>query len=221
MTSRPSLVILISGSGSNMQAIIDATRDGRIDADVALVLSNRADAGGLKIAEQAGIPTRVIDHTAYDSREQFDQAMMEIIDPLQPDLVVLAGFMRILTPAFIRHYHDRLINIHPSLLPRYKGLHTHQRVLENGDSIHGASVHYVSDELDSGPVVIQAIVDVAADDDAASLAARVLEKEHVIYPIAIQYHISGRIRLSDQSLLLDGKILDKPLRWENDELRTA
>lgn len=220
-TSRASLVILISGSGSNMQAIIDATRDGRIDADVALVLSNRTDAGGLKIAEQAGIPTRVIEHTAYGSREQFDQAMMEIIDPLQPDLVVLAGFMRILTPAFIRHYHDRLINIHPSLLPRYKGLRTHQRVLENGDTVHGASVHYVCDELDSGPVVLQAIVDVATDDDAASLAARVLEQEHVIYPMAIQYHISGRISVTDQAVLFDGKPLDKPLCWENGQLKTA
>jgi len=219
MTSRASLVILISGSGSNMQAIIDATKDGRIDADVALVLSNRADAGGLGKAEQAGIPTCVIEHSAFDSREQFDQAMIEIIDPLQPDLVVLAGFMRILTPAFIRHYHDRLLNIHPSLLPRYKGLNTHQRAIENGDAIHGASVHYVSDELDSGPVVIQAIVNVSADDDAASLAARVLEQEHVIYPIAIQFHISGRLIVSDQCLLFDGKELEKPLRWENDELK--
>jgi phosphoribosylglycinamide formyltransferase-1 len=203
-----------------MQAIIDATKDGRIDADVAMVLSNRADAGGLHKAEQAGIPTCIIEHSAYDSREQFDEAMMAVIDPLQPDLVVLAGFMRILSPAFIRHYHDRLINIHPSLLPRYKGLDTHRRAIDNGDTLHGASVHYVSDELDSGPVVIQAIVHVAADDDTASLAARVLEQEHVIYPIAIQYHISGRIIVSDQCLLFDGKELKKPIRWENDELKS-
>ena len=201
-----------------MQAIIEATQDGRIDADVALVISNRADAGGLSKAQRSGIPTRVIDHSRYDSREQFDEALMQAIDPVRPQLVVLAGFMRILTSAFIRHYHDRLINIHPSLLPKYKGLDTHERALQNGDSIHGASVHYVCDELDSGPVVIQAIIDVETGDDARTLAARVLVQEHIIYPLAVQMHVDGRIRVTDKGLLFDGQELAKPLRWQNGEL---
>lgn len=216
--AKASLVILISGSGSNLQAIIDAIHSHELDAEISAVISNTADAFGLQRAERESIPTHVIDHTAYSSREAFDAAMIEIIDPLQPDLVILAGFMRILSDHFIQHYHHRLINIHPSLLPKYKGLNTHQRALDNNDSVHGASVHFVDTELDSGPVVIQATVPVLESDDGESLAARVLEQEHKIYPLAIGMILDDRLKFDGEELYYDEQRLRSPLSWQDGTL---
>lgn len=188
--SKARLVILISGRGSNMRSIVEAANQGQLDVDIAAVISNRPDAAGLEYAQQAGIDAQVIDHKLYDSRESFDAAMAEVIDSYQPDFVILAGFMRILTADFVEHFSGRLINIHPSLLPKFKGLHTHQRAIEAGETEHGASVHFVTAELDDGPVILQAKVPVLADDDADTLAARVLEQEHLLYPAAIQKLVS-------------------------------
>jgi phosphoribosylglycinamide formyltransferase-1 len=216
--SKASLVVLISGSGSNLQAIIDAIENKALDAEIKAVISNKRSAFGIERARQANIDIHIIDHTQYPDRQSFDQAMIEIIDPLQPDLVILAGFMRILSDMFIDHYWHRLINIHPSLLPKYKGLNTHQLAIDNKDKIHGASVHYVSHELDSGPVVIQAEVPVLDTDTAGSLASRVLKAEHVIYPMAIRMHIEGRLTYNRDQLNLDGQPLTEPLIWKNAQL---
>lgn len=189
-STKPCLVILISGRGSNMRSIIEAAQRGELNVDIAAVISNRPGAAGLDFARQAGIQTAVIDHKAYDSRENFDQAMIETIDQYRPSFVILAGFMRILTEGFVQHYAKRLINIHPSLLPKFKGLHTHQRAIEAGEKEHGASVHFVTAELDDGPVILQAKVPVLPDDDADTLAARVLEQEHLLYPAAIKKLVS-------------------------------
>lgn len=188
--THPRLVILISGRGSNMRSIIDAATNGELDVDIAAVISNRPDAAGLAFAQQAGIPTQVVDHKQYNSREAFDEAMAATIDLYQPAFVILAGFMRILTAEFVAHYAGRLINIHPSLLPKFKGLHTHERAIEAGEKEHGASVHFVTAELDDGPVILQAKVPVFAEDDADTLAARVLEQEHLLYPAAIRKLVS-------------------------------
>ena len=183
------IVILVSGGGSNMAAIVRAAeRDhwGKLlDARVAAVISNRPGAGGLKLAAAEGIATAVVDHKAFDSREAFDAALARVIDTHQPALVVLAGFMRILTPAFVARYQGRLLNIHPSLLPAFPGLHTHQRALDAGCKVAGATVHQVTAELDFGPILAQAIVPILPGDDADALAARVLTQEHQIYPRAI------------------------------------
>lgn len=179
------IVVLVSGSGSNLQAIIDAANDD-LPVEIRAVISNRADAYGLERAKQAGIKTVVIDHTRYDGRAAFDAELQRIIDQYQPELVVLAGFMRILTDEFVNHYAGRMINIHPSLLPRYKGTNTHARAIEAGDTEAGCSVHLVTAELDSGPVLLQARVPILEGDTAESLAARVLEQEHRIYPEAIR-----------------------------------
>lgn len=180
------LVILISGRGSNMLSIIQAIQEKRLDAQIAAVISNRPDAAGIVSAQQAGIDTQLLDHKSFESREAFDASLIQVIDRYQPDYVVLAGFMRILTAEFVEHYAGKLINIHPSLLPKFKGLHTHQRALEAGESEHGASVHFVTAELDDGPVILQAKVPVMADDSAETLAARVLEQEHMLYPAALK-----------------------------------
>lgn len=213
-----SLVVLISGSGSNLQAIIDAIASGRLNAEIRAVISNCADAGGLQRAEKAGINTHVIQHQQYPDRESFDQAMIDIIDPLQPDLVLLAGFMRILSPSFIEHFRHRLLNIHPSLLPKYKGLNTHQQAIDNQDSRHGASVHFVDVELDSGPLVIQTEVTVKENDTAETLAARVLQQEHKIYPLAIKLYAEGRLRFDNDTLLFDGRALTSPLLLKDNQL---
>ena len=218
---KPSLVVLISGSGSNLQAIIDAINSHQLNAEIKAVISNQVSAKGLVRAASEDITKHVVDHKLYPSRELFDQAMIQIIDPLKPDLVVLAGFMRILGDNFIEHYQDRLINIHPSLLPKYKGLNTHQKAIANKDKIHGASVHYVDIELDSGPIVIQTEVSVQAKDSAETLAARVLTEEHKIFPLAIKMHTEGRIKFKDKQLLLDDQILKKPLLWKNNQLTDA
>ena len=180
------LVILISGRGSNMQSIIRAIDAGELNAEIVAVISNRPDAAGLQTAAAAGIDTQLINHRDFDSREAFDIELARTIDQYQPDFVILAGFMRILTAEFVRHFAGKLINIHPSLLPKFKGLHTHQRAIEAGEQEHGASVHFVTAELDDGPVILQAKVPILADDTPESLAARVLIEEHKLYPDAIK-----------------------------------
>ncbi|UTW04769.1 phosphoribosylglycinamide formyltransferase [Amphritea atlantica] len=203
-----SIVVLISGSGSNLQAIIDAIASGQINGRIAAVLSNKEGAFGLERAEKAGIPQIVINHQAFDSRESFDAAMMEAIDSHQPDLIVLAGFMRILTPAFVRHYQGRMLNIHPSLLPKYKGLNTHLRAIEAGDSQHGCTVHFVTEELDGGPPALQAPVDILPTDNADSLQQRVHSAEHKIYPLAVELFCADRLKLlASGAVQLDGSTL--------------
>jgi phosphoribosylglycinamide formyltransferase-1 len=183
------IVILISGGGSNMAAIVQAARQQdwahHLNARVAAVISNKADAGGLAFAQQQGIATEALDHKAFASREAFDAALRQVIDQYQPALVLLAGFMRILTPAFVNHYAGRLVNIHPSLLPAFTGLHTHQRAIDAGCKFAGATVHEVTAELDIGPILEQAVVPVLPDDTAKTLSARVLVEEHRIYPLAV------------------------------------
>lgn len=208
MPSTPcNVVVLLSGSGSNLQALIDSSRAKDSPVRIRAVLSNRADAYGLQRAAAAGIDTVVLEHAGFDGREAFDAALMARIDAFAPDLVVLAGFMRILSGGFVRHYQGRLLNIHPSLLPKYKGLHTHRRALEAGDAEHGCSVHFVTEELDGGPLVVQAVVPVAPDDTADSLAQRVHHQEHQIYPLAVHWFAEGRLRLGEQGALLDGQPL--------------
>lgn len=190
------IVILISGRGSNMEAIIRARDAGCLPgAEIVAVIANRADAKGLERAAAAGIPTRVLEHKRFADRAAFDAALAECIEAFQPDLVVLAGFMRILTEAFVRRFEGRLLNIHPSLLPAFPGLHTHERALEAGVRIHGCTVHFVTPALDHGPIVIQAAVPVLDTDDATSLAARVLAQEHIVYPQAVRWFVEGRLRV--------------------------
>jgi phosphoribosylglycinamide formyltransferase-1 len=200
------VVVLLSGSGSNLQALIDSV-DGASPVRIRGVISNRADAYGLVRAAQAGIATRVLDHKAFAGREAFDAALMDTIDAFQADLVVLAGFMRILSAGFVQHYQGRLLNIHPSLLPKYKGLDTHGRALEALDAEHGCSVHFVTEELDGGPLVVQAVIPVIAGDTAESLATRVHQQEHRIYPMAVRWFAEGRLRLGSSGAMLDGENL--------------
>lgn len=201
------IVILISGRGSNMEAIQKACQTEGWPAAVVAVISNRPQAGGLAWAQAQGIAAVGLDHRAHADRAAFDAALAEEIDRHQPDLVVLAGFMRILSAEFVRHYAGRLLNIHPSLLPRYKGLHTHQRALEAGDAEHGCSVHFVTEELDGGPLVVQAVVPVESDDTPESLAQRVHRQEHHIYPLAMRWFAEGRLKLGKTGAQLDGKDL--------------
>ncbi|MBX3679184.1 phosphoribosylglycinamide formyltransferase [Cognatazoarcus halotolerans] len=195
------IVILISGRGSNMEAIVRAAIP---SAHIAAVISNRPTAGGLSFAAEHDIACEVVDHTAYGSREAFDAALAAAIDAHEPDLVVLAGFMRVLSDGFVEHYAGRLMNIHPSLLPSFPGLHTHRRALEAGVRIHGATVHFVTATLDCGPIVIQAAVPVTSGDDEASLAAKVLREEHRIYPQAVRWFAEGRLRVEDGRVKLAG-----------------
>ncbi len=191
----PSIVVLISGRGSNLQALLDA----HIPARIAAVISNRADAAGLDIARQHGIATQVVAHRDHADRASFDSALSREIDRYQPDFVVLAGFMRILTGEFVSRYHGRLVNIHPSLLPAYAGLHTHERAIADGVKIHGCTVHFVTSDLDHGPVIIQAAVPVLQNDTAEALSARVLREEHRVYPQAIRWLCSGKVVLTEQN----------------------
>lgn len=188
------IVILISGRGSNMEAIVEACVRERWDAQVAAVISNRADAGGLSFAASRGIATAVVDHRSFASREAFDAALAQAIDAHAPDLLLLAGFMRILTPAFVQRYDGRLLNIHPSLLPLFPGLHTHRRAIEAGCKVAGATVHFVTADLDHGPIVAQAAVPVLAGDTEDSLAERVLAREHLLYPLAVRWFVQGLLR---------------------------
>ena len=189
------LVILISGRGSNMEALVEACARERWDAEVAAVLSNRPDAAGLAWAAARGLPVQVVDHRAHADREAFDAALAAAIDAHAPDAVALAGFMRILTPGFVRHYDGRMLNIHPSLLPAFPGLHTHRRALEAGCKLHGATVHFVTEALDHGPIVAQAAVPVRPGDDERMLAARVLAMEHRLYPMALRWLLDGALRV--------------------------
>ena len=200
-------VVLISGRGSNLQSLIDAVREGRLALDIRAVVSNEPGAAGLRRAEAAGIEALALDHRAFTNREDFDDALARLIDARRPDLVILAGFMRILGRAFVRRYHGRLMNIHPSLLPAFPGLDTHRRALLAGVKVHGATVHFVTGELDGGPIIAQAAVDVRPGDDADSLAARVLEQEHRIYPLAVRWFTEGRLRIRDARTWKDGKPL--------------
>lgn len=201
------IVILISGSGSNMQAIAEACTKREIDGEIVAVISNRPGVMGLDRATSFGVPTQVVDHTEYSSREEFDVHLMRAIDEYTPDLVVLAGFMRILTPDFVRRYKGRMLNIHPSLLPKYKGLDTHKRALEAGDKEHGVTVHFVSEDLDGGPNVIQAVVPVLDDDNIDTLRTRVQVQEHVIYPIAVKWFVEGRLTMEKGDAYFDNEML--------------
>jgi phosphoribosylglycinamide formyltransferase 1 len=206
-----SVVVLISGSGSNLQALIDGQLEGRLPITLRAVVSNCADAYGLRRAEQAGIPSRVLSHRDFPSRDAYDAALGELIAGFEPGLIALAGFMRILTPAFVARFRGRMFNIHPSLLPKFPGLQTHQRALDAGETEHGATVHFVTEELDGGPAVLQARVPVLPGDDADRLAARVLEQEHRIYPQTVRWFAEGRLHLSpDGWPVLDGEVLCKP-----------
>ncbi len=207
------IVVLISGRGRNLQAIIDATNCGDLPAQVVRVIANRADAQGLTLARAAGIATEVLQHADYPTREAFDQALLDSILPLQPDAVALAGFMRILTPGFVRALEGRLLNIHPSLLPRHPGLDTHARALAAGDAEHGATVHFVTHQLDGGPPIVQSRLAVDADDTAATLASRVLESiETRIYPLALRWLMQGDLRWEGGRPFFRGRVLDKALQ---------
>lgn len=198
------VVILISGRGTNLQSIIDETRAGRLPLDIRAVISNNPDAEGLARARAVGLPVEVVNHRAYADRAAFDDALRQAIDQHTPKLVVLAGFMRILGRAFIERYADRLINIHPSLLPKYPGLDTHARALAAGERVHGASVHFVTPAMDAGPVIIQATVPVLPGDTPETLAARVLKEEHRIFPLALRWFAEGRLSVRNGRVLLDG-----------------
>lgn len=202
-----SVAVLVSGSGTNLQALIDAQQAGKLPVEFSVVLSNKADAYALKRAQAAGIPTLVVEHQDYPSREAFDEAMIQALAPYTIDTLVLAGFMRILTPIFVRHFHQRLLNVHPSLLPLYRGLNTHQRALDNQDKTHGCSIHFVSDELDGGPLVAQAIVPVHPSDTEASLAERVHQSEHLLYPKVLLWRAQRQLTLTDKGVTLNGKPL--------------
>ena len=219
MTGAPSaaslpIVVLISGNGTNLQAIIDAVKHGELPAEIRAVISNSPQAFGLERARRAGIPVEVVDHTRYPDRDGFDAALQTAIDRYRPALVVLAGFMRILTPAFVRHYHGRILNIHPSLLPAFRGLDTHRRALAAGVKEHGMSIHFVTDELDGGPVIFRKVVPILPGDDAAKLAARVQEEEHRFYPRVIGWLAEGRLDLHNNRIMFDGSPLTAPLSGE-------
>jgi phosphoribosylglycinamide formyltransferase 1 len=204
---RTRVVVLISGSGSNLQALINSHAAGDLPIEIVAVISNRADVLGLTRAQNANIPTAVLDHKNFADREAFDGALMKKIDSYLPDLVVLAGFMRILTPRFTQHYLGRMLNIHPSLLPKFQGLHTHQRALEAGEKRHGVTVHFVTEELDGGPAIVQASVPVMTGDDASSLAIRVQQQEHIIYPLAVKWFAEGELQMVKGKALLKGELL--------------
>lgn len=204
-TSPLRVVVLISGNGSNLQAIIDDINKNNVPARIVAVISNNADAYGLVRAKNAGIPIELINHAGYTTRDAYDQALQDKIDHYQAELVVLAGFMRILSDEFVNYYAGRMINIHPSLLPKYQGLNTHQRVLDAGDKEHGASVHFVTPELDSGPVILQAKVPVQNDDTAETLAHRVHEVEHKIYPQVVRWFAERHLSLQNDEVLFDLK----------------
>lgn len=205
--TRPRLVVLLSGSGSNFQAFIDATKSGELNADIVSVISNKAGVMGLERGKNAGIANEVVNHREFVDRENFDHVLAERIESYKPDLVILAGFMRILTPGFVHRFAGRIMNIHPSLLPKYPGLHTHKRAIEAGDTTAGATVHFVTSELDGGPAIIQAEVPVLPGDNETALANRVLVKEHQIYPLAAQWFCEGRLSFNNGKPQLDGKQL--------------
>jgi phosphoribosylglycinamide formyltransferase-1 len=206
------IVILISGRGSNMRVIAEMAARGELPVTIAAVVSDRKDAAGLAIAASLDIPVAALSPRDFADRASYDTALAELIGRYQPRLVVLAGFMRILTPNFIVPFADRMLNVHPSLLPNHRGLHTHRRVLESGDASHGVSIHFVTEELDGGPVIMQASLAVRPEDTEASLSARVQRLEHSIYPQAIDWFARGRLELRGQQAWLDGAALAQPVR---------
>lgn len=210
--AKKNAVILISGSGSNLQAFIDQVSANELDLNISLVISNKADAFGLERASNAGIATDCINHRDYASRLEFDQALMARIDQATPDIVILAGFMRILTPEFVNHYANRLVNIHPSLLPKYPGVDTHQRAIDAGDQWHGASIHFVVPEVDAGPIILQGQLAIGSGDTPESLQQRIHKIEHKLYPLAVKWFTQGRLSLSNGKILLDGENSPKQLQ---------
>ncbi|WP_019962078.1 phosphoribosylglycinamide formyltransferase [Woodsholea maritima] len=204
--AKTKIAVLISGRGSNLQALIDACKNEEYPAEIALVLSNKADAAGLERAADAGLETLVVDHKAYEDREAFEAGLDKALKNAGIQIVCLAGFMRILTPWFVDRWRDRVINIHPSLLPAFKGVHTHERALEAGVRIHGCTVHYVRSEMDAGPIIGQAAVPVLKDDDASTLGARVLEAEHRLYPACLRLVVEGKARVASEHVPMRGSV---------------
>jgi phosphoribosylglycinamide formyltransferase-1 len=216
MTTALKVTVLVSGSGSNLQALIDARQSGRLVIEIGHVISNVATARGLQRAEQAGIPTSVLEHGAFADRGAFDRSLALLVAAGDPDLVVLAGFMRIIGPAVLAPFRGRMINLHPSLLPLYRGTNTYQRALDAGDSRHGASIHFVTEELDGGPVISQVIIPIMEGDDAASLATRLAPMEHRLVVATVEYFTSHRVESRDGRVTVDGRALDRPLRLQAD-----
>jgi phosphoribosylglycinamide formyltransferase-1 len=216
------VVVLISGSGSNLQALIDGQADNSLAISIEAVISNKESVYGLTRADEAKIPNQVIQHNAFPDRESYDQALIAAIDQYNPDLVVLAGFMRILSAPFVNHYAERLLNIHPSLLPKYQGLNTHQRAIDAGDQWHGVTVHFVSEELDGGPSIIQARVPIEENDTVAKLSSRVQVQEHIIYPLAISWFADKRLSLKENRVYLDDRCLPSSgYQYSSSELEGA
>jgi phosphoribosylglycinamide formyltransferase-1 len=208
MAHQVPIAVLISGSGTNLQSIIDAIEAKRLDAKIEIVLSNRADAHGLVRAKNHGIATTVLDHKSFPDRESYDQAVVDLLRARGVELVVLAGFMRLLSPVFVKAYSNRIMNIHPALLPSFPGLHVQKKALEHGVRFSGCTVHFVNEECDEGPIIIQAVVPVFSDDTEAALSARILKQEHRIYPRAIQLYAQGRLRIVGRRVLVDGQPID-------------
>jgi phosphoribosylglycinamide formyltransferase 1 len=209
MARKVPIAVLISGSGTNLQAIIDAVEADQLDATIRLVLSNRADAYGLARAKTHGIPTEVVDHKQFATREGFDQAVVELLRARDVELVVLAGFMRLLSPVFVKAFSNRMMNIHPALLPSFPGLHVQKQAVEHGVRFSGCTVHFVNEQCDEGPIIIQAVVPVFPDDTEAGLAARILEQEHRIYPRAIQLYSEGRLRIEGRRVFVEGLVREE------------
>ena len=210
------IAVLISGSGSNLQSIIDNIKQGNINANIACVISNNPDAYGLVRAKQARIPTHIVKHTQFSTREEFEKELINTLKVYEVDLVILAGFMRILSSYFVSAYKDKILNIHPSLLPKLPGLHTHHRAIEAGETKHGCSVHLVTTDLDQGPLIIQATVPVQVSDSPDSLAKRVLEKEHIIYSLAIKWFSDNKLKFKDGLIFLDNKCIDSPINLSSE-----
>ncbi len=211
-TPLPRILVLASGSGTNLQALIEASRERDFPGQIVAVGCNQPGAFALERAAQANIESFVVNHKDFGSREEFDASLMAEILRHNPDLIVLAGFMRILTTDFVRAFRGRMLNIHPSLLPKYTGLNTHRRALEAGDKVHGVSIHFVTEELDGGPVIAQAEVSVSLDDTPESLAEKVQVQEHILYPIVVRWFCEGRIQLGNEGVLFDGQPLKQPMR---------
>jgi phosphoribosylglycinamide formyltransferase-1 len=209
MAGKLPIGVLISGGGTNLQAIIEAIEAGKLDARIEIVLSNRADAYGLARAKNHGLPTEVLDHKKFASREAFDGAVVEILRARGVELVVLAGFMRLLSPVFVKAFSNRIMNIHPALLPSFPGLHVQKRAVEHGVRFSGCTVHFVNEECDEGPIIIQAVVPVYPDDTEEALAARILKQEHRIYPRAIQLYSEGRLRIEGRRVVVEGLRCDE------------
>lgn len=209
------IVVLVSGNGSNLQAIIDACQSNQINGKVVAVISNQPNVYSLIRAKQANIPSHVINHKAFISREEFDDKVQQQIDCYQPDLIVLAGYMRILTADFVQHYAGKMLNIHPSLLPKYPGLHTHHRAIEAGDKEHGTTVHFVTEDLDGGPIILQAKVPIFDNDAEQDVIKRVLTQEHRIYPLVVKWFCDNRLNMQDGKAYLDGKLIS-PIGYGED-----